>query len=141
MKTIEDLFIREQDFADAMHSKVLPFLKENSKDGYFRNKDGLNLHYQMMINKEEKAAIVISHGYCEFTTKYAETMYYFYQMGYSVFVIDHRGHGLSDRQVAGYSKVHINHFEDYVSDFNEFMEKVVVPESITERFILFAHSM
>lgn len=141
MTKIEDLFIREQDFADAMHSKVLPFLQENTKDGFFTNKDGLKIHYQMMINKEEKAAIVISHGYCEFTTKYAETMYYFYKMGYSVFILDHRGHGLSDRQVPGYSKVHVNHFEDYVSDFNEFIEKVVVPESLTERFILFAHSM
>ena len=141
MKKIEDMILREQDFADAMHSKVLPFLREKTEHGYFTNKDGLKLHYEKLINKDEKAAIVISHGYCEFTTKYAETMYYFYNMGYSVFIVDHRGHGLSERQVPGFSKVHVNHFEDYVSDFNEFIEKVVVPDSLTEKLILFAHSM
>ena len=141
METIEELYIKEEDFASEMEGKVLPFLKDKIKDGYFKNRDGLNLHYQLLINPSEKASIVISHGYCEFTTKYAETMYYFYQMGYSVFAIDHRGHGLSDREVEGYSKVHINHFEDYVLDFNEFIEKVVKEESLTKRLILFAHSM
>lgn len=138
---IEDIFIKEQDFAEEMKGKVLPFLKDKIKEGYFKNRDGLNLHYQMMVRPDEKASIVISHGYCEFTTKYAETMYYFYQMGYSVFAIDHRGHGLSDRQVEDLSKVHIDDFEDYVLDFNEFIEKVVIPSSVTERLILFAHSM
>ncbi|WP_036948241.1 alpha/beta hydrolase [Pseudobutyrivibrio ruminis] len=141
MKKIEDFFIREQDFAEGIKSKILPFLNDKIKDGYFINRDGLTLHYQAIINPDEKAAVVISHGYCEFTTKYAELIYYFYQMGYSVFIIDHRGHGLSDRQVDGFCKVHVNHFEDYVSDFNEFIEKIVVPESLTERLILFAHSM
>jgi lysophospholipase len=141
METIEELYIKEEDFASEMEGKVLPFLKDKIKDGYFKNRDGLNLHYQLLINPSEKASIVISHGYCEFTTKYAETMYYFYQMGYSVFAIDHRGHGLSDREVEGYSKVNINHFEDYVLDFNEFIEKVVKEESLTKRLILFAHSM
>ena len=33
MKKIEDMFIREQDFAEVMASKVLPFLKDKTKDG------------------------------------------------------------------------------------------------------------
>ena len=138
---IEDLIIKEKDFAEAMEGKVLPFLKGKIKEGYFTTFDGLKLHYEMMVNPEEKAAIVMSHGYCEFTTKYAETMYYFYQMGYSVFIVEHRGHGFSDRQVEGFSKVHLNHFEDYVKDFHLFIEKVAKPESITGNLLLFAHSM
>ncbi len=141
METIEDIFIKEQDFAETMETKIQPFLHENIKDGYFTNKDGRQLYYQMLINPSEKASIVISHGYCEFSTKYAETMYYFYEMGYSVFIMDHRGHGLSDRQVSGFSKVHIDKFSDYVSDFNDFVEKLVLAESLTEKLILFGHSM
>ncbi len=138
---IEDILIKEKDFAEAMESKVLPFLNNKITHGYFTNRDGMRIHYETMINPMEKASIVMSHGYCEFTTKYAETMYYFYQMGYSVFIVDHRGHGLSDREVSGFSKVHINHFDDYVLDFNEFIEKVVIPESLTEQLVLFGHSM
>ena len=96
---IEDIFIKEKDFAEAMEGKVLPFLKGKIKEGYFKTFDGLKLHYEMLINPEEKAAIVMSHGYCEFTTKYAETMYYFYQMGYSVFIVEHRGDGFSAESV------------------------------------------
>lgn len=141
MKSIENYFIKEQDFADSMKGKVLPFLNEKIKDGYITTRDGLKLHYQTLINPEEKAAIVMSHGFCEFISKYTETLYYFYQMGYSVFIVEHRGHGLSDRQVKGLCKVHVDRFEDYIVDFNEFIEKVVIPESITERLFLFAHSM
>ena len=141
MKSIENYFIKERDFATELDGKVLPFLRDKTKDGYFTTRDGLKLHYQTLINPEEKAAIVMSHGFCEFITKYTETIYYFYQMGYSVFIVEHRGHGFSDRQVKGLSKVHVDSFEDYVIDFNEFIEKVVIPESITERLFLFAHSM
>lgn len=141
MKLIKDIFIREKDFAETMKGKVLPFLKDKIEDGYITAQDGLKLYYQKMINPEEKAAIVICHGFCEFTMKYAETMYYFYEMGYSVFAIDHRGHGLSGRLVDGYSKVHVNHFEDYVNDFNDFVEQIVIPDSKTGHLILFAHSM
>ncbi len=141
MKSIEDIFIKEQDFALKMEDKVLPFLKEKIKKGYFENGDGLKLYYESYVRADEKASIVISHGYCEFTMKYAELIYYFYNMGYSVFIMDHRGHGFSDRQVDGYSKVHVDHFQDYVLDFNDFIEKVVRLESVTERLILFAHSM
>ena len=141
MKTIEEIFINEKDFARTMEGKVLPFLNGKIRDGYFKNREGLNLHYQFLVNPNEKATVVISHGFCEFTTKYAETVYYFYEMGYSVFLIDHRGHGFSDRQVKGFYKVHIDDFDDYVEDLHEFVEKIVVPESLTEKLYLFAHSM
>ncbi|MCR4694699.1 MAG: lysophospholipase [Pseudobutyrivibrio sp.] len=138
----KDLTIyKEQDFAAAMEGKILPFLNSISKDGYFTGTSGRNFYYQAFINPKEKASIVICHGYCEFTTKYYETIYYFYQMGYSVFIMDQRGHGKSDREVSGYFKVHINHFEDYVTDFNDFIEKEVRAMSPTENLILFAHSM
>lgn len=141
MKSINDIFIREKDFAETMDGKVLPFLKETIEDGYITAGDGLKLYYQKLIHPNEKAAVVICHGFCEFTMKYAETMYYFYEMGYSVFAIDHRGHGLSGREVDGYSKVHVNHFSDYINDFNDFVHKIVISNSKTGRLILFAHSM
>ncbi len=139
--TFEDLFIKDQDFSKELENILLPFMEETATDGYLESNDGLKLHYQYFLNPKERAAIVISHGFCEFISKYAETIYYFYQMGYSVFMIEHRGHGFSDRQVSGFSMVHVNRFEDYVDDFSLFIEKVVIPQSLTERLYLFAHSM
>ena len=141
MVRVEDMIVRDVNFAEEMQNKITPFLKEHAKDGYFVNSDGMRLHYKYLINPQERASIVMCHGFCEFITKYAETIYYFYQMGYSVFIMEHRGHGLSDRQVIGYSKVHVDDFQDYVKDFNQFIEKIVMGESITEKLYLFAHSM
>ena len=71
---------KEQDFASAMEGKILPFLNSKVEDGYFTGSSGYNFYYQAFINPKEKASIVICHGYCEFTTKYYETIYYFYQI-------------------------------------------------------------
>ena len=139
--TFQEIFIKDEEFTAEVNEIILPFLNERIKDGYFVNTDGMKLHYRQLINPEEKATIVISHGYCEFATKFTEVMYYFYKMGYSVFIMEHRGHGLSDREVDGFCKVYVRHFEDYVKDFNQFVEEIVIPESRTGHLYLFAHSM
>ncbi len=141
MNNLNELIIKEKDFTSVMEAKILPLLKEKIKYGYFLNDDGLKLHYASLINPEEKGSIVISHGFCEFISKYTETIYYFYMMGYSVFMVEYRGHGFSERLVDNLSKVHVKHFDDYVKDLNSFVEKIVKPESFSEHFYLFAHSM
>ena len=138
---LENLIIKDEAFKTTMDSEVLPFITATFDEGYLNLDNGLKLHYVFAINPEEKAAVVFSHGYCEFATKYYEIAYYFYKMGYSVFIPEHRGHGFSSRQVEGLSKVHINHFEDYVEDFSSLIENVVKPKSKTKKLILFAHSM
>ena len=42
-----------------------------------------------------RGAIVISHGFTEFAEKYDELVWYFLLAGYSVCVLEHRGHGKS----------------------------------------------
>ena len=46
-----------------------------------------------------RGAIVISHGFTEFAEKYDELVWYFLLAGYSVCVLEHRGHGKSSRDV------------------------------------------
>lgn len=135
-----DLIIKDADFPARLEDTILPFIKENIHDGYCKATDGGKLHYQYLKNPQEKAAIFISHGYCEFITKFYEIMYYFYNMDYSVYIVEHRGHGYSDRMVKGYSKVHIDHFETYVTDFDCFVDHVKRHHP-SDHYYLFAHSM
>lgn len=137
----KDLFIREEDFAEKMQSQVLPLLEENIKDGFFENKDKGMLHYRYIINEASDKTLVICHGFCEYALKYSEMIYYFYNMGYSVFILEHRGHGQSVRQVKSMSKVHVNHFQDYVDDFHLFMEQIVITKMGEKGLYLLAHSM
>jgi lysophospholipase len=139
--TFENLFISDKDFEASVQEVIRPFLRERANDGYFVNTDGLSLHYKYLINPDERASIVISHGFCEYIPKYEETVYYFYKMGYSVFIMEHRGHGFSEREVDNLSKVYVKHFEDYVYDFNQFVEKIVATKSKSGHLYLFAHSM
>ena len=134
-------FFGEDDFAEQMKNVVVPFIAEHDREGDFSGAGGASLHYHALVNPDEKAAIVISHGFCEFFPKYHEMTYYFYQSGYSVFFIEHRGHGYSHREIDDIDKVHCKSFNNYVDDLKCFMDKVVSEKSLTKKYLLYCHSM
>ena len=124
-----------------MENKIEPYLEARCKSGYIHGKRGVDLYYEMYLNPAEEGAIVISHGFCEFSAKYNEVIYHFYKLGYSVFIMDHRGHGKSGRELAGFERVYVHRFQDYVDDFDMFLKAKVKPNSISEKYLLYAHSM
>lgn len=131
----------ELSFAEIMQTQIVPVLQEHKQSWYFYGYDNAKIYYEYYIHPEEKASIVIVHGFCEFCEKYEEVIYTFYQMGYSVFVLDHRGHGKSARAVKDLDKVHIKSYQEYVEDLYVLLKTVVKTNSQTGRYILFAHSM
>lgn len=106
----------------------------------FTAADGVAIAYCQLLQDDRKKAIVISNGRIESYLKYQETIYDLYQQGFSVFALDHRGQGLSDRLTENPHQGHVNQFADYVSDFAEFIETVVLPTEHQSMAIL-AHSM
>ena len=138
--------IREEDFTEQIHTVIADFRKEHVTEGEFTSWDGTVLHYYMAHHPKAKGTIVISHGFCEFFGKYHEVSYYFYEMGYSFFFLDHRGHGYSERKVPEWDKVYVKDYQEYVEDFRCFMEQIVLPEmkkhgEAQEKLYIFAHSM
>ena len=131
----------EKDYIYRMETVVRDFLKKNVRHGYFRSYDNARIHYYAIKHENEKGVIVISHGFCDFFYKYHEMSYYFYELGYSVYFIDHRGHGYSQRMTSDISKVYIQSYKQYVDDLKCFMDKIVTRRSTSDNYILFAHSM
>ena len=86
-------------------------------------------------------AVVVLHGYTESGEKFREMTWYFLQSGFSVYAIDHRGHGRSARAVDETWLTHIDHFSDYVRDLEAFMDRVVLPRAQNLPLCLYAHSM
>lgn len=131
-----------QKYRDYLDQEILPWLDTHVSDGYFRSVDGMKIHYHEAVNPQEKAAIVMIHGFCEFFGKHHENAYRFYQAGYSVFFIELRGHGKSGR-VREYDdqRVIVGSFDDYVMDVEAFIDQIVRNRSLTKRLFLFAHSM
>lgn len=126
-------------YAAWMAETVEPYLKEHGEKGYLKMEDGMSIAYRRYSLPDAGKCVVISHGFCEFAEKYNEVAYRFLQEGYSVYVPEHRGHGYSGREVDDLELVHVQSYDNYVTDFARFVETVVSPRE--EYRIVFAHSM
>jgi len=102
---------------------------------------GGTMHCEVYNRLDAKRAIVIAHGYTESAEKFRELTWYFINSGFSVFAMDHRGHGRSVREFEDTSVTHVDRFGDYLRDLEEFMEKIVAPRAAGQKLCLFGHSM
>ncbi|PWG67022.1 alpha/beta fold hydrolase [Bifidobacterium callitrichidarum] len=88
-----------------------------------------------------RGAVVISHGFTEFAEKYDELVWYFLLAGYSVCVLDHRGHGKSARNVENRCMVWIDDWRRYVVDLAAFAQTIGQQYAAGMPLNLFCHSM
>lgn len=100
----------------------------------------LSLAYCFIRHPESDKAIVLSNGRVESYLKYQETLYDFYQQGYSVYALDHIGQGLSSRLTSNPHKGHIDRFSRYVDHLQLFIDTVVKPAKHAQLFLV-GHSM
>jgi lysophospholipase len=119
-------------------------LNEFWSQGHFSHFKGIkciDIHYAVFTQKNcDSAALVIVPGRSEGYLKYQELALDFYMQGYSIFIIDHRGQGLSGRLLNIPNKGYVEHFQDYIDDLHYFIESIVTKFSSTKPFLL-AHSM
>ena len=88
-----------------------------------------------------RGVVVISHGFTEFARKYSEMAWYFLLSGYSVCILEHRGHGHSAHDVSNPSLVWIDDWRRYVADFAAFADTVGREYACGEPLNLYCHSM
>lgn len=141
---------------------VFDFYKEKSKREYFTSEDGVKLAYDFIKVDGAKQALVISHGTGESSIRYSEVAYDLIKnkLPYSIFILNHRGHGYSQRLVGDYKewdpkwnvfnvmqddileyrKIYVNEFDDYVKDFSQFV-KLVKEKHGYERVSALGHSL
>ena len=114
---------------------------QSMTSGEMQNGVGLTLRFHYTVKPGAKKTIVILPGRAEPAIKYAEVIYDLDTPNTNIFILDHQGQGESDRILTDSQKGHVEHFQNYVSDLNQFMEFVVKSESRgTEKYLL-AHSM
>ncbi|MCJ8320131.1 MAG: alpha/beta fold hydrolase [Colwellia sp.] len=90
--------------------------------------------------EEERECLVIVPGRSEGYLKYQELSYDFYQLGFDIFIIDHRGQGISERLLPNKNKGYVESFEDYNEDLHVFISTIVIPQCTNKPYLL-AHSM
>ncbi len=100
----------------------------------------IELAYCFIKHPQANKTIVLSSGRIESYLKYKEFIFDIYHLGYSIYAIDHRGQGLSSRLTQNPHQGHVEKFDDYIDDFECFINKIVKPEQ-DESLFLVGHSM
>ncbi|HUP57131.1 MAG TPA: alpha/beta fold hydrolase [Bdellovibrionota bacterium] len=104
------------------------------------------IHYRVFertrysLAQAERGAIVIAPDRGELELQYAELIHDLTEEGYSVYILDHRGGGFSERLLRNPGIAHVDRFLDYSADFRQFIDEVVRPEMHRDLFLL-CHSM
>lgn len=142
MSLTENTYVLSEDaFEEQMLEIVEPYIASVTTSGYFTSNDDTDIYYEYYTAPSAKGNIVISHGFTESLEKYTELAYYFLQEDYNVYIIDHRGHGLSERTTDDLSLVDVKDFNSYVNDLYTFINEIVLPLQDDLPLFLFAHSM
>lgn len=124
------LFVREHVVYDHMR-------KEFSDDRYFRNSDGLLVHYRRLGRNLEKpkAIILVCHGYDEHMLYYEDMAHVYNNEGWLVFGVDHIGHGESEGE-----RAYVESVLKLADDFILFAQKIKMEYPQIPK-LLHAHSM
>jgi lysophospholipase len=130
--------IPEKEFVENWKNEVYPFFLGLHQEE-FKNAQGMTLKYFSYTHPSHKKTLVIVPGRTEAAKKYAELIYDLKDKGLDIFILDHQGQGDSDRLLSDTNKGHVIRFLDYVRDFEQFMNEVVI---VPNRDIhLLSHSM
>ncbi|MBT4882816.1 MAG: alpha/beta fold hydrolase, partial [Glaciecola sp.] len=88
---------------------------------------------------KKRQTLVISSGRVESYVKYKEVIFDLYHAGFDIFIMDHRGQGLSQRSSPNPMHGYIDDFQQYVDDLLCFVDEVVY--QYCAQPLLLCHSM
>ncbi len=85
---------------------------------YYITRDGTRLRVLLVSAAKDspRGSLIFSPGRTEFIEKYSEVIEDFSQRGFTVFVVDPRGQGLSDRPLADPVISYVHDFQEYADD-------------------------
>lgn len=123
------------------YQQTLPdFWRQHAIEGEFKGKDGVAIRYAALRQEKVDRAILIVNGRVESYLKYQELAWDLWRQGYSLYLIDHRGQGMSGRMLNDHDKGYVDQFDDYVVDLKQFHDQIIMADKPAKLFLL-AHSM
>lgn len=138
---IEINFTQEKQLNERYLGAISNFWDTGTFD-FFTGTNQCKIAYATFLNTESSSCLVIVPGRAESYLKYQELCFDMFQYGYSVFILDHRGQGLSDRLIKDKQKGYVDSFEFYINDLHTFIKSHVQPytDELKKPYLL-AHSM
>ncbi len=130
----------EKQLALPGHRKSLRVFWQTRDEGSFTGAGDIPIRYCYIHNEAGKGAVVIVNGRGESFLKYIEASHDLHKQGYSVYMYDHRGQGLSGRIVNDPMLGHVEDFDNYLMDLEKFYRQVVRKKENGNIYLL-SHSM
>jgi lysophospholipase len=131
---------QESDLIGSLKDEISTFWQQ----GIFESFVGVGevqIHYALFKQFQKKyPTLVIVPGRSETYLKYQELVFDLYRQGYTIYIIDHRGQGLSERLLSDQKKGYVTNFQDYVDDLRYLIENIL-PKTTSSKPYLLAHSM
>ena len=121
-------------------TEIQTFWQQQVKAGSMMTVDGVELAYAYVVPAQPKYALLLVQGRTEAYQKYHELYFDLAAQGVAVFSLDHRGQGLSPRELEDPHKGHITDFTLYSQDQLQFIAEVVKAQTNLPLDLL-AHSM
>lgn len=88
---IKELLISENDYKSSMTRPVKLYLAQRQTELWPERVPGNRIHLMRYEADEAKAVVIISYGFKESAEKYAELIYYFLKMQYTVYCPEYCG--------------------------------------------------
>ena len=119
--------------------KIEDFYASGS-EGTFTGKAAVQIYHLSFAQPDTEKAILISAGRTEAALKYKELIYDLFKNGYSIYIHDHRGQGLSGRMTTDHEMGYVDNFQFYIDDMKLFYAKTLESKGYGKIYLL-AHSM
>lgn len=129
----------EEQLTSGANKNIDDFWKQEAKYDSFQGVDNIKISTVSILNNNSKA-IVIAQGRNESVLKYKEVAFDLAKQGYDLYLIDHRGQGFSERFGGDPHRGHVENFQDYITDLNQYVESLHLKDKYQNRYLL-SHSM
>lgn len=131
--------VPEAEYEVLYRDVVAPWCEQHGQQGQFEGVDGVPIRFVSYDTPADNGALVVFPGRTETFLKYCELAYDLRDLGFAIYMMDHRGQGLSGRMLADSEKGYVRYFDDYVQDMRTFVREHVAPNH--DRLFAIGHSM
>ena len=137
-----ELYTQETELDKRLLTEINAFWQQGQFSS-FSGVEQVRINYAAFVEQQNQECIVLVTGRSESYLKYQELAFDLHQQGFNLFIIDHRGQGLSQRLLANNHKGYVKNFDDYAHDLHHFIKTIVAKScaSNNEQPHLLAHSM
>lgn len=132
--------VTETMLADGFVDKLTRFMNTHGRRGQLLTPDKHRISFQRFDQPCNDIAVVVVPGWSESYLKYAELIYDLRQYHYCVYTYDHRGQGLSSRNLADTEIGDVQDFAAYADDLQQVDQQIVRSKPHRKVYIV-AHSM